>query len=86
MTKGEQVRDFINVTDVARRFVNELDFLKTQNGVPQFENVGSGKTLMLWDFSEFWWKKWNAKGKLLYGSVPYRENEIMRLVPKISNK
>lgn len=83
MTQGEQVRDFIDVVDVAKWFVDELDFLKTQNGVPQFENVGSGRPLMLREFSELWWKKWNAKGKLLFGAIPYRENEIMRLVPLI---
>jgi hypothetical protein len=35
------------------------------------------------EFSEYWWRYWGAKGKLLPGAVPYRDNEVMRYVPKI---
>mgnify|MGYP006097870083 CR=1 FL=1 len=35
------------------------------------------------EFSKYWWNKWEAKGKLKVGSVPYRENEIMRFVPEV---
>jgi hypothetical protein len=36
----------------------------------------------LLQFSEYWWSYWGGSGKLLPGAVPYRKNEIMRLIPK----
>ena len=83
MTKGEQIRDFIYVKDVAKRFVEELDFSDLKSGEIFFDNIGTGKPQTLREFAEFWWKKWGAKGKLKIDEIPYRENEVMRLVPKI---
>ena len=86
MTNGEQIRDFIHVADVAKRFVSELDFSDVSSGVPLIDNVGTGKPQSLKDFAEYWWEKWNAKGKLKFGEIPYRDNEIMRYVPLIMKK
>jgi nucleoside-diphosphate-sugar epimerase len=83
LTKGDQIRDFINVEEVATKFIKELDFKSITNGVAHFSNIGSGNPKSIREFAEFWWKEWNAKGKLLFGEIPYRENEIMRFVPKI---
>lgn len=83
MTEGEQIRDFINVTQVAKRFVDELDFSDVTPGVPFIDNVGTGRPQSLREFAEHWWKEWNAKGKLKFGEVPYRDNEVMRYVPLI---
>jgi nucleoside-diphosphate-sugar epimerase len=46
-------------------------------------NVGTGHPQTLRQFAEFWWEKWEAKGELKLGAVPYRDNEVMRYVPKI---
>lgn len=83
MTAGEQVRDFIAVEDVAQYFVNACLNDDLISGKPEFYNVGSGKPQSILEFSEFWWDKWKAKGKLLKGKLPYREGEVMRYVPKI---
>lgn len=83
MTGGEQLRDFINVKDLCKIFLNDLDFSKQKNGEPIIKNVGSGNAMSVLEFSEFWWKKWGAKGKLLPGRIPYRENEIMKLIPRL---
>lgn len=83
MTAGEQVRDFIAVEDVAQYFVNACLNDDLISGKPEFFNVGSGKPQSILEFSEFWWDKWKAKGKLLKGKLPYREGEVMRYVPKI---
>lgn len=83
MTKGEQIRDFIYVKDVAKKFVEELDFKNVRKGFAYFTNIGTGKPQSLKEFAEYWWQKLNAKGELLFGEVPYRENEVMRFVPKI---
>jgi nucleoside-diphosphate-sugar epimerase len=83
MTKGEQVRDFINVKDLAKIFLDELDFSKINKGACEIKNVGSGKSQTVLQFSKYWWKKWKAKGELLEGILPYRENEVMQYLPKI---
>ena len=81
MTKGEQIRDFINVQEVAKYFTSACQ--------PNFENkemvynVGSGRPQTLLEFSQYWWSKWNAKGKLLPGILPYRAGEVMKYVPEI---
>ena len=84
MTKGEQVRDFIAVEDVAARFLDVAANSNLKPGNPEIHNIGSGKPQTLRAFAEHWWEKWEAKGKLLYGAIPYRENEVMRYVPQLT--
>jgi nucleoside-diphosphate-sugar epimerase len=83
MTAGEQIRDFIAVEEVAKYFVDACLKDDLIAGHPEFYNVGSGKPQSIFEFSEYWWNKWQAKGKLLKGKVPYRQGEVMRYVPKI---
>ena len=83
MTRGEQVRDFIYVKDAAQRFVDALEFDGVKEGIPVVNNLGSGNPQSIFEFAQYWWNKWEAKGKLLPGAIPYRENEIMRFVPKV---
>lgn len=83
MTKGEQIRDFIPVEDVAQYFVDACLNDDLVDGHPGFYNVGSGQPQSILEFSEYWWQNWQAKGKLLIGKIPYREGEVMRYVPKI---
>ena len=86
MTAGAQLRDFINVTDVAAAFVRALDFSGVQPGVAHIANLGTGKALSLADFAQYWWKQFGATGELHLGKVPYRNNELMRLVPEIDTE
>ena len=83
MTKGEQIRDFIHVEEVVIKFVEELKFISVNKGEPRILNIGTGKPQSILEFSKYWWHKWNAKGRLQIGAVPYRENEVMRYVPKV---
>jgi nucleoside-diphosphate-sugar epimerase len=83
MTQGEQLRDFINVEEVAMAFVKGLDFSQTQPGEPQISHVASGQPQTLLEFAAYWWRVWGAKGRLQPGAVPYRFNEMMRLVPEV---
>ena len=83
MTAGEQIRDFIPVERVAERFVEELAFYGVSPGRPKIANVGGGQPQTALDFASHWWRTWHAKGRLRPGEVPYSENEIMRLVPKL---
>ena len=86
MTYGEQVRDFINVSEVAFRLKHKLQrIIESNKSSFEIENLASGNPMTLKEFSEFWWAKWDAQGKLLFGTLPYREDEVMRFVPKILN-
>lgn len=83
MTPGGQVRDFMEVNDVARVFLNFV-FHPLVLGVPQIFNLGTGKPQSLLDFAQSWWTKWQARGRLVPGALPYRPDEIMRYVPALS--
>jgi nucleoside-diphosphate-sugar epimerase len=79
MSAGEQLRDFIAVQEVARQFVQALDFSDSQPGQPLVAHVASRQPQTLLAFAQHWWSHWGASGQLLVGAVPYRKNEIMRL-------
>ncbi len=86
MTLGEQIRDFIDVKEVAKCILDEVEQIskeKKRNSLFIVKNVGSGKPQSIAEFSQYWWKKWEAKGNLIVGALPYREGEVMRYVPKI---
>jgi nucleoside-diphosphate-sugar epimerase len=83
LTQGEQVRDFTQVEEVASQLVQALDFSTVKKGKPESAHVGTGNPQTIREFAELYWKKWSAKGTLNFGRKPYRENEVMRLVPLI---
>lgn len=83
MSAGEQVRDFIDVVDVAAAFVRGLDFSGAIPGQPRVANIGTGHEQTLAAFARHWWLAFGATGQLRLGEVPYRHNELMRLVPQI---
>ncbi len=84
MSEGRQVRDFINVTDVAAGFVTALQREDLREGWPEIENLGSGTPRSLEEFACAQWAELGATGKLLIGALPMRDNEIMRYVPELS--
>ena len=80
MTKGEQIRDFQPVNDVASVFISRAmksDFKLCTSTY----NLSSCNFLSLADFAHKYWNIWKAPGNLVLGSVSYRENEILRYVP-----
>lgn len=83
MTAGEQVRDFINVVDVARAFLDEAEALMAQPSGVKVSNLGSGYPQTVRQFSEYWWGMMEATGCLLVGKLPYRNGEVMRYSPRI---
>lgn len=83
MTPGEQVRDFIPVESVAEAFVAALRRIDLKTGEPRIENVGTGRPQSLRQFAGHWWRHWDARGRLLVGALPYRDNEVMRYVPRV---
>jgi len=79
MSAGDQVRDFVAVEDVAAAFLRHL--ADATPGQPLIRHVGSGRSQTLLEFARHWWSTWGATGALLPGQMPYRKNELFRLVP-----
>lgn len=84
MSAGEQVRDFIQVEEVARQFVRALDFSGSEPGLPFVGHVATYRPQTLLAFAQHWWRHWEGTGKLIVGAVPYRHNEIMRITSRKS--
>jgi nucleoside-diphosphate-sugar epimerase len=85
MSSGEQIRDFINVSDVALQFLSALDFSLVQSGRPIIRNIGSGKGQTLLEFARYWWEVWGAKGQLVPGQIGLRPGELTKIVADIKN-
>lgn len=81
MSPGEQVRDFVEVGEVARQFVEALSFDGVAPGAPCVRHVASGRAQTLADFARHWWQAFGARGELRIGALPYRDGEMMRLTP-----
>lgn len=78
LTSGIQVRDFIHVDDVT----DILHQSALMNGQPRFLNVpmGTGKGASIRQIAEFIKGLTNSQTKLLFGKIPMRENEPLKLV------
>ncbi len=81
MTAGEQIRDFIPVERVARLFLERSAKRDSDSHFAHIYNVGTGKPRSLVSFAQHWWATWNAKGRIVDGVIPYRNNECIRYVP-----
>lgn len=83
MTGGDQIRDFTPVDYAAKKFLQFATKKKIDKGNPIICNIGKGEPSTLKYFAKEQWNKFDAKGRLLIGEVPYRKDEIMRYVPFI---
>ena len=81
LTAGEQVRDFIAVEQVAAELLAAAVDERVEPGVARVRNVGSGRPQTVRQFAEHWWREFGARGRLRFGALPYREDEMMRYVP-----
>ena len=85
MTSGEQVRDFVHVSEVAKQFLCHCVDIQNSDSISrQIFHVGSGKPLSILEFSKSWWNEWGATGELLVGALGYRKGEVMRFVPELN--
>lgn len=80
MTPGEQIRDFLQVEDVAGIFLKRATGLLSSDPSVKIFNLSSGQPRSIREFSAYWWQKWRARGQMLVGSAPYRQGEVMRYV------
>ena len=85
MSAGVQIRDFIEVSEVARQFLSALAFDGVVPGQPQLRNVGTGRAQTLLDFARAWWGAWGATGQLIPGQVGLRPGELARVVANVDD-
>lgn len=85
MTAAQQVRDFMAVEDVAHELLNTCSQLNNASmPLRSIRNLGSGSSITVREFAEFWWNHWGGKGLLRFGTIPYRAGEVMRFVPDLT--
>ncbi len=81
MTAGDQVRDFVHVSDVAKAFVDAAEEQALGAGQLEIRHVGSGKAQTVADFARSIWRETEAKGELKLGALPPRPNEAKSFIP-----
>ena len=86
MTPGEQIRDFINVQDVAQQLIFAATKAKLIPGRPLVKNCASGKPQSVKEFCQKYWNLYSTGGELKIGELHYRKNEVMKFVPSLEEK
>ena len=76
LTAGEQRRDFIYVDDVVEAYWKILTSQSNDKKYQQYE-VGTGKTISIKELVMLAKSITKSQIKLVFGAIPYRENEIM---------
>ena len=76
LTAGEQRRDFIYVDDVVEAYWKILTSQSNDKRYQQYE-VGTGKTISIKELVMLAKSITKSQTKLVFGAIPYRENEIM---------
>ena len=76
LTAGEQRRDFIYVDDVVEAYWKILTSQSNDKKYQQYE-VGTGKTISIKELVMLAKSITKSQTKLVFGAIPYRENEIM---------
>lgn len=85
MTSGKQIRDFTPVEFAATQILDIATSLDLTPGRPVFRNIGTGRPQQLREFAAFWWRQWQASGRIIFGEIPDRPNEVMYYIPELTN-
>lgn len=81
MTKGEQVRDYCYVEDVAEAFLRAGLVPLAE---PRVLNIGSGTSCTIAELAEAIVRQIPESGGLRLGALPYRPDEMWYLLPDLS--
>ncbi len=81
MTLGEQIRDFQPVERVAKAFLSRIVSADYNSHGVSVYNLSSNNFLSIREFAVQEWSSCNASGSILFGELPYRDNEVMKFVP-----
>ena len=77
MTRGEQIRDYLEVQDL---ITYVIDITKSDKSVYETVNVCSGKGLKLCDLAMSEAKLREKESLVKIGALPYRDNEVWEMV------
>ncbi|WP_150046756.1 MULTISPECIES: NAD-dependent epimerase/dehydratase family protein [Methylomonas] len=80
LTRGEQKRDFIYVTDAANAYLSLLENYQRINDNYCELELGSGEGIRIKKLVELIHELTNSSSILKFGALPYRENESMESV------
>tara|TARA_X000000950_G_scaffold288731_1_gene407064 strand:- start:3549 stop:4400 length:852 start_codon:yes stop_codon:yes gene_type:complete len=84
MTRGEQLRDFSRVEDIAEDIYWHCRSMMESQSRVFHQNLGSGEALSVASFAKRIWEENNATGNLEIGALPYRLLEVARFVPDLT--
>ena len=79
LTLCEQTWDFIYIDDAARAVLHIAN-----NNLEGIFNIASGKAICLKEVVQKIQKLTNFEGNILYGAIPYREDQVMHLEADMS--
>ena len=83
LTFGEQIRDFVYIDDVVDAYqilLENLDKIDDQCDV----ELGFGCSVSIREFVETVYRLTNSNTDLLFGKIPYRENDLTSMVANIN--
>jgi nucleoside-diphosphate-sugar epimerase len=75
MSDGKEIRDFISVNEVAKVILNAMNFKIKNKSFPQIWHVASGKPISVKSFAIKNWKKYKAKGRILFGKIKIKSKK-----------
>ena len=84
MTKGEQIRDFINVLDVVKQIEIYCRENDVKSGEMLIENVASGKPVTLKEFRVLV-DKVGGEGTINYGAIPTERRNKCAMSLKVTS-
>lgn len=77
LTSGEQKRDFVFISDVVDAYMRVIDSAERSGPGYRCFEVGTGASTAIKHFVQMIYAAGKSKAKLSFGSIPYREREIM---------
>jgi nucleoside-diphosphate-sugar epimerase len=77
LTQGDQKRDFVYISDVVEAFRILLENALRDGQGYASTDVGTGKPVSIRAFVELVQRITGAQTKLIFGAVPYRQDEVM---------
>ncbi len=80
MTLGTQTRDFVPVTQAAKDLLNIAVNGSLKQGQPRIFHINSGKACSLREFAVSEWKALGATGKIQFGAIPQRPDDLSQCV------
>lgn len=77
LTEGAQKRDFTFIDDIVQGILTILEYENEAGNGDSNYQLGSGELITVKEFVERCADLTDSSSKLLFGEVPYRENEVM---------